>query len=103
MIYHPVRDNIKVVKVEREEEKIGSFIYATAAAPKNNLTLGLVEEVGKGYTNAHGVNVVSRYSPGDIVVFKLHNQVDEVLEKGKVKFILTSAEVIATAEKVESE
>jgi co-chaperonin GroES (HSP10) len=96
--YHPVRDNLKVSKFEKEQQ-MGSFILVQTA-PKNNITVGIVEEVGDGYINPHGVNVTSKYKVGDLVVFKLHNQVDEVLENGVTKYILTSAEVIAKAEQV---
>lgn len=98
MIFSPARDNLIVTKVTRDEEvtKSGIFI-ATDFQNKNNLTFGLVDKVGPGYINAHGVNIKSAYSPGDIVVFKLHNQVDEITEGGVKKYILTSAEVIATA------
>lgn len=97
--YHPMRDNIKVVKFEKEEQ-VGSLILVKQQ-PKNNLTVGIVEEVGPGHVNAHGVRITSVFSEGDLVVFKLHNQVDEVIEEGVTKYILTSAEVIAKAEQLD--
>ncbi len=98
MKYWPARDQILVRKVDPPEQRVGSIIMMYADKPKNNLTHAVVERVGRGYLNQHGVPIKSMFKEGDIVVFKLHNQVDEVMENGVTKYLLTSAEVVATAE-----
>lgn len=99
MNFTPARDNLIVTKVTREEETTSfGLVLVHDMQNKNNLTIGKVEKVGPGYVNAHGTNIKSAYSPGQLIVFKLHNQIDEIMEGGVKKFILTSAEVIATAE-----
>ena len=98
MKYTPSRDMLLVRKLDNDEEKHSSGLVLVREKVKNNLTVGVVEKVGRGYVNAHGVSVRSQYKEGDLVVFKLHNQVDEVSEDGVIKYLLSSAEVVATAD-----
>ena len=97
MKHSPVRDMLLVKKIDMTEEKVGSF-FIVRDKPKNNIAYGVVEAVGRGYINAQGINIRSQYKENDVVVFKLHSQVDEVSDNGIIKYILTSAEVIATAD-----
>lgn len=97
MKFYPTRDNILVSKIDTSEEQVGSLILVREKV-KNNLTIARVEAVGRGYLNAHGVTIRSPFKENDLVAFKLHNQVDEVMEEGVIKYLLTSAEVVATVD-----
>ena len=93
---HPQRDLVKVLVKEEEDKKTDSGIWiAKGETGPKDLAVGVVELVGPGYINVNGIKITSPYSPGDVVMFKNHPNLDKVFDRGQHYLLVPSAEVCA--------